>query len=129
MDQNSSKSNAWLDGAAAALSGLCLVHCLALPLLIAGLPFFAQFSAGHLHAQVLVIVLPLSSLALGLGLRRHRDLRIVVGGALGMVLLVIGATFAHAELGLVADRMFTITGSIVLATAHFYNSGIRFSHS
>jgi len=129
MDQSSSKSNDWLDGAAVTLSALCLLHCLALPFLVAGLPFLAQFSAGHLHAQVLVIVLPLSSVALALGFRRHRDMRIVLGGALGMLLLVIGATFAHAQLGLLADRVFTISGSIVLATAHLLNSRIRFSHS
>lgn len=129
MDQNSSKSNDWLDSAAVTLSALCLLHCLALPLLVAGLPFLAQFSAGHLHAQVLVIVLPLSSIALALGFRRHRDMRIMFGGALGMLLLVIGATIAHVQLGLLADRVFTISGSIVLATAHLLNSRIRLSHS
>ncbi|MDH3533242.1 MAG: MerC domain-containing protein [Gammaproteobacteria bacterium] len=128
MDQNSSKPNDWLDGTAVALSALCLLHCLALPLLVAGLPFLAQFSAGHLHAQVLVLVLPLSSIALALGFRRHRDMRIVFGGALGMLLLVIGATIAHVHLGLLADRVFTICGSIVLATAHLLNSRIHLGH-
>lgn len=122
MDRNSSKSTGWLDGAAVALSALCLVHCLALPLIVVGVPFLAQYSEGHLHAQVLFIVLPLSVLALGLGYRRHGETRILMGGALGMLLLVIGATVAHSELGIVADRMFTISGSLVLATAHFFNS-------
>lgn len=128
MDQNSSKSTDWLDGTAVTLSALCLVHCLALPLVVAGVPFLAQFSEGHLHAQVLVLVLPLSLVALGLGFRRHRDARIVMCGLLGMLLLVIGATVAHSQLGLVADRLFTITGSIVLGTAHLLNSRIGFSH-
>ena len=122
MDQNASKSTDWLDGAAVMLSVLCLLHCLALPLVVAGLPFLAQYSEGHLHAQVLVVVLPLSTVALGLGFRRHRDLRILFGGILGMALLVAGATYAHTRLGLTADRVFTIAGSIVLGTAHFFNS-------
>ena len=122
MDQNSSKSGNWLDGAAVALSALCLVHCLALPLVVAGLPFLAQYSDGHLHAQVLLIVLPLSIVALALGYRRHQNRRILLGGIAGMLLLVIGATFAHQQLGLTADRAFTIAGSLVLGTAHFYNS-------
>ncbi len=54
--------------------------------------------------------------------RRHRNLRIVAGGALGMLLLIVGATVAHTQLGLAADRVFTVVGSLVLATAHFYNS-------
>lgn len=122
MDQNMSKSTSWLDGAAVGLSALCLIHCLALPLLVAGLPFLAQFSEGHLHAQMLVIVLPLSIVALGLGFRHHRSSRIVLAGAVGMLTLVIGATVAHSQLGLTADRLFTIAGALTLATAHFYNS-------
>jgi len=117
-----SKPNNWLDGAAVGLSALCLVHCLALPLLVAGLPFLAQFAEGHLHAQMLVVVLPLSIVALGLGFRHHRSTWIVLTGVLGMLTLVVGATVAHARLGLTADRVFTITGALVLATAHFYNS-------
>jgi hypothetical protein len=117
-----SKSTNWLDGAAVALSALCLVHCLALPLIVAGLPFLAQFAEGHLHVQLLVVVLPLSVAALGFGFRRHRSGRIVAGGFLGMSLLVVGATLAHDQLGLLADRLFTIAGALTLATAHFFNS-------
>jgi len=122
MDQNMSKSTSWLDGAAVGLSALCLIHCLALPLLVAGLPFLAQFSEGHLHAQMLFVVLPLSTIALGLGYRHHRSSVIVLAGAVGMLTLFIGATVAHSRWGLAADRSFTIVGALVLATAHFYNS-------
>jgi hypothetical protein len=122
MDQSMSKSTKWLDGAAVGLSALCLIHCLALPLLVAGLPFLAQFEEGHLHAQMLVVVLPLSVVALGLGFRHHRSVRIVLAGVLGMITLVVGATLAHTRLGLTADRVFTIAGALILATAHFYNS-------
>ena len=117
-----SKSASWLDGAAVGLSALCLIHCLALPLLVAGLPFLAQFSEGHLHAQMLFVVLPLSTIALGLGYRHHRSSMIVLAGAVGMLTLLIGATVAHTRWGLAADRSFTIVGALVLAAAHFYNS-------
>lgn len=98
------------------------MHCLALPLIVAGVPFLAQYSETHLHYQVLVLVIPLSVFALAVGYRRHRDLRIVAGGALGMLLLIVGATVAHTRFGLTADRAFTVAGSLVLATAHFFNS-------
>ncbi len=122
MNQDTQKSPDWLDGAAVALSALCLVHCLALPLIVAGVPFLAQFADSHLHYQALILVIPLSVIALGIGYRRHRDPRIVAGGALGMLLLIIGATVAHSQLGLAADRIFTICGSLLLATAHWKNS-------
>jgi hypothetical protein len=116
------KPTNWLDGAAVALSALCLVHCLALPIIVAGLPFLAEFAEGHLHLQMLVVVLPMSVVALALGFRRHRSSRIVVAGTVGMLTLVIGATLAHTYLGLAADRAFTIVGAFVLAAAHYFNS-------
>jgi hypothetical protein len=128
MDQNKSKSTSWLDGAAVGLSALCLIHCLALPLLVAGLPFLAQFSEGHLHAQMLIVVLPLSSIALALGFRHHHSRLIASTGIVGMVILTIGATIAHEQLGIIADRAFTIVGALVLATAHFYNTARTHEH-
>ena len=122
MDQDTPNKTTWLDGTAVVLSALCLVHCLALPLIVIGVPFLAQFAEGHLHLQMLVIVLPLSTLALGIGYRRHRNSRILFAGIVGMLLLIIGATVAHAQLGLMADRAFTICGSLTLATAHYFNS-------
>ncbi len=124
MDQNSNKSTDWLDSAAVLLSGLCLVHCLALPLIVAGLPFLAEFSEGHLHAQMLVIVLPLSIFALAVGYRRHRDRRVIAAGTVGMLLLIIGGTVAHSQYGIMADRLLTVVGALTLATAHYYNSAL-----
>ena len=122
MQQDTQKSRSWLDGIAVALSMLCLVHCLALPLLVIGLPLLAQFADSHLHYQLLVVVVPLSVVAFGIGYRRHQNPRILVAGALGLSLLIIGATVAHTQLGLFADRLFTIAGSLVLAAAHWKNS-------
>lgn len=122
MNQDTQKNRDWLDGAAVGLSSLCLLHCLALPLVVAGVPFLAQYAESHLHYQLLLAVIPLSVIALGLGYRRHHNWRVVAAGALGMTLLVIGATVAHTQLGIAADRFFTVVGSLVLAAAHFFNS-------
>ena len=127
-NQNSAKSTAWLDGAAVALSALCLVHCLLLPFIVAGLPLLAQFYEGHLHAQMLIVVVPLSIVALGIGFRGHRNRHIITNGATGLLLLIVGATFAHAYLGIFADRLLTIAGAIVLAMAHYRNSILARRH-
>jgi hypothetical protein len=124
MDQNSANSTDWLDGTAVALSALCLIHCLALPLIIAGAPFLAGFDESHLHAQMLIVVLPLSLFALSIGFQRHRNMRVVAAGAAGMLLLTIGGTIAHDQYGLLADRLLTVMGALTLATAHFYNSAL-----
>jgi len=125
MDDNSSRRSGLLDNAAVALSGLCLLHCLTLPVLIAILPFLGQFGEGHFHVQMLVVVLPVSIIAFSMGFRRHRLISIVTWGIIGMMLLILGGTVAHSSFGLVADRTVTICGALILACAHYFNN--RFS--
>ena len=106
---------------AVALSGLCLVHCLALPFAIVVLPFLGQFADDHLHLQMLIVVIPVSVIALVLGFRRHRHRGVVVAGIVSLTIITIGGTIAHNELGIVADRTLTIVGSLGLAITHFRN--------
>ena len=110
-----------LDQVAVALSGLCLLHCLALPFAIAILPFLGQLAEDHLHLQMLIVVVPVSVIALGLGFRRHRHFGILAGGAASLVVIAIGGTIAHSQYGIVADRVLTIAGSLGLAVAHYRN--------
>ena len=125
MDRSTSDSASLLDRAAIALSGLCVLHCLAMPFVLLALPFLGQLTEGHFHLQMLVVVVPVSSIALGLGFRRHRRLSVMVAGGIGLLLLFVGGTWMHNEVGILADRATTIAGSLLLASAHFYNS--RFS--
>jgi hypothetical protein len=122
MDNSSANQSDLLDKAAVALSGLCLLHCLLVPVIITALPIFSQFSERHLHAEMLVIVLPISLIALTIGFRRHANKRIVGWGIVGLLLLIVGATFAHNLYGVLADRLLTIGGSVILAVAHYRNS-------
>ena len=125
MDRSTSDSASLLDRAAIALSGLCVLHCLAMPFVLLALPFMGQLTEGHFHLQMLVVVVPVSSIALGLGFRRHRRVSVMVAGGIGLLLLFVGGTWMHSEVGILADRATTIAGSLLLASAHFYNS--RFS--
>ena len=110
-----------LDQFAVALSGLCLLHCLLLPFVVAVLPFLGQFSDDHLHAEILIVVIPVSVIALALGFRRHRHTGVIVSGIVGLGLLTIGGTVAHSAYGLLADRALTVIGSITLAVTHYRN--------
>jgi hypothetical protein len=129
MNQTPAKSTDWLDGAAIGLSGLCLLHCLALPFFVGVLPLLMPFAESHLHAQMLYFAVPLSIVAIGIGYVRHRNLRVVVAAAAGLALLIVGATVAHGSLGLVADRMFTVSGSLMLAAAHLWNGLLSRRHA
>ena len=123
MPDNSrvSTTNFW-DKAAVILSGLCLVHCLALPVLIAILPFVDALGDEHLHAELLLAVIPISVFAFVIGFRRHRSLTVVAVGVLGMAVLALGGTYVHSRYGIAADRAMTVAGSAILAIAHFFNS-------
>jgi hypothetical protein len=128
MIQTPTKSTDLLDGAAVGLSGLCLVHCLALPFVAGALPVLLPLAGGHLHLQMLLIAIPLSVVAIGMGFAGHRNLRVVSAALAGLVLLGVGATVAHDSLGVVADRVFTISGAVVLAAAHLYNGLLARRH-
>ena len=128
MNQTPVKSTDWLDGAAIGLSGLCLLHCLALPFFVGALPMLLPFTESHLHAQMLYAAIPLSAVAIGIGYARHRNSRVVLTAFAGISLLLVGATVAHGSLGLTADRLFTISGSIVLAAAHLWNGLLSRRH-
>ncbi len=125
MDDNFSNRLGLLDNAAVVLSGICLLHCLTLPILIAVLPFLSQFGEGHFHVQMLLVVLPVSVFAFALGFRRHHVKSVIAWGSIGMLLMALGATVVHSSFGLVADRTVTICAALILAFAHYFNN--RFS--
>ncbi len=122
MDNRSSRRGGILDHAAIALSGLCLVHCLLLPIIIVAVPLLAQLDETHFHAQMLFVIAPVSLFAFAQGYRRHGNKRIIAGGIAGIAILFIGGTVAHANFGLLADSLLTIAGSITLATSHYFNN-------
>ena len=125
MDDNFSNQLGLLDNAAVVLSGICLLHCLTLPILIAVLPFLGQFGEGHFHVQMLLVVLPVSTIAFMLGFRRHHVRSVFAWGIIGMLLLAFGATVVHGSYGIVADRTVTVCAALILAFAHYFNN--RFS--
>lgn len=120
---SSSNVTGKLDKAAVALSGLCLVHCLALPLVIALFPVFGFTVVDHgtFHQLILVVVVPTTVLALGVGYRRHRHLSVPLLGALGVAALVVAAFAVHAVSTETVERGVTIAGGLLIAAAHIQN--------
>ncbi|HEY7673343.1 MAG TPA: MerC domain-containing protein [Gammaproteobacteria bacterium] len=111
------------DQIAIALSGVCLVHCLAVPLLVAFLPL-AAISFGsetHFHSLMLWFVVPTSIVGLGLGLHAHRHIWIVLLGALGVSVLAAAALWGHTAWATSVEVGVSVLGSLVLAAAHWLN--------
>ena len=113
----------YFDRIAIALSTVCIVHCLAMPLLVAVLPLaaFTLGGDGHFHALMLWFVVPTSVVGLGLGVRVHRRLRIVALGALAVAVLATTALWGHAVWDPTVEVFVNVAASIALAAAHWRN--------
>ncbi len=118
----------WLsvDGLGMLASGLCLVHCLALPALAVAMPGLGHaFEHEHehtgsfpvAHVVFLLAAVPVGLVGLVRGRARHGRSAILVLGLLGLGLLAMGVVFDANWLGM----LLSITGGLVLAAAHLWN--------
>ena len=112
-----------LDAIAVVLSGVCMLHCLALPLLLTISPILnvTLLSETVFHVLLLVFILPTSVIALTIGCRSHKDKITLVLGALGLSILTITAFFGHQLVGLTGERILPSFGGLILASAHIQN--------
>ena len=113
----------YLDRVAIALSTICIVHCLAMPLLIAVLPVAALAIGGdgHFHSLMLWFVVPTSVLGFGLGLRVHRRIDIVAMGAAAIAALAAAALWGHSAWDPSLEVTANVAASSTLAAAHWRN--------
>jgi hypothetical protein len=114
------KSNDLVDGFAIFASTACMIHCLALPLLLAALPAIAsRLNVGEsFHAIVLLLAVPTSAWALIGGWRRHHARLPLLTGLAGLILMAGGIFFASRE---AVETGLTVAGSLCLAGAHIAN--------
>jgi hypothetical protein len=108
------------DTVAIMASGLCLAHCLLLPVLMFILPVLAAWFAvpESVHLWGLALAAPIRSLALYLGQKRHRRWTPICIALPGLVSLAMGAsTFP----GLLLESILSICGAIGLTVAHLLN--------
>lgn len=105
------------DGVAIGLSGLCLAHCLALPLAASLLPIAGAWAeAEWVHGLFVAVAAPVSLWTLGRS--RSRNLPVVALAVGGLALMVAGAAgFPSHE----AETPLTVAGGLLLALAHGLN--------
>ena len=113
-----------LDGSAVAISALCAVHCLALPVLLVLFPLLGAtvMTDESFHAILLWVILPTSVLAIALAWGRHRDALVLSLVGIGLLILVGAAIWAHDHAALWVDQAMSVIGGAVLAAGHIRNS-------
>lgn len=112
-----------LDTTAVVLSGVCMLHCLALPIVLTVLPIVnvSLMDETTFHLVMMVVILPISLIALTIGCRQHKDRLTLILGATGLAILTSTALFGHVWFGLSGERIMTSIGGLVLASAHIQN--------
>ena len=112
-----------LDRLSIGFSTLCLLHCLAVPVLVSVVPVFATFALAdeRFHLALVALVVPTSVIALCLGCRLHESRRILICGFAGVFVLVVAAILGGQHLGEIGETVLTVLGASVVALAHWFN--------
>ena len=108
-----------LDLYAAGLSALCLLHCLALPLLVTIMPLVAQTAESELVHQLLVVAtvpVSLRVICTTFAVHRNRLFIAVVLGGLGLLMLA-----AFVEAVSAYEEPITVVGGVLLCSAHLWH--------
>ena len=132
------------------LSLCCILHCIALPVLILIIPSISSFwiNDENVHIVLVILAVPISLFAMGKSLRVHHNYKCILLAGVGLLLLVaaifmhdIGFTGEHGHeehgnqehgheehgheehggLGETLETIFTVIGGLVLLSAHFIN--------
>ncbi|EQB16885.1 MerC domain-containing protein [Novosphingobium lindaniclasticum] len=110
----------FVESAAISASTLCMIHCLALPLLLFLLPGLLGtfFQSELFHIVALGLVVPAALAAFLLGYQRHGAVGPALFGVAGIACLVMGVFLPIAPLSEVG---LTVAGSALLVAGHAWN--------
>ncbi len=109
---------AGIDASAITLSGLCLLHCLALPLVAASLPVLGSLAENEwLHRAFVLTALPITGFAIARSWDRPGRPVFTALALAGLVSLLLGAFVEplHDH-----ETVLTVFGAMLLAVAHVW---------
>ncbi len=111
------------DKTAIGLSFVCTIHCLALPLLLLFLPSLTALNlmGEAFHYWMLMVVVPVSLVALSIGCKKHKNLKILLISTIGLMLMVAAALAGHDLLDEVGEKIMTLMGAMCIAIGHYFN--------
>ena len=118
-----------MDRVAVLLSAVCLLHCMAIPLAILVLPAMSSLLLGSetlVHWLLLGLAVPISVLALWVGYTRYANLRSVLLGTSGLLLMFVAVSHFF---GRAPEVPLTLAGVTLVAWAHWLNIRRARQHS
>jgi len=106
------------------LSVLCVIHCLATPLLLVLLPSLTalQLDNEAFHGWLLIGVIPISLFSLLVGCKQHKYYRVLAIGACGLLFLISAVLFVESfEHGELLEKLLTVIGACIVVLGHYLN--------
>jgi len=115
-----------LDNFGIIASAICLVHCLAMPFLIALLPVLGlQFLESHeSHLVLAAFIWAFALLAIVPSYLKHKKIPVLVGMCVGLGLVTFGVMYGHQFFGENGEMGCLVTGNLMLVAVHWYNRGL-----
>ena len=111
------------DKVAVTLSTACVLHCFFAPSFIILTSGFLSISIDNelVHYLILLLAVPISSFALYLGWKNHKNTSFLPFGIIGLLALVAAVLMGEAMLGEAGERAITLLGSLLVAYSHYRN--------
>ena len=119
MSESSSTKPGFWDRVGIGLSGICAIHCLLVPVVVALIPLWPAFEDIHEYTH-LVFFLAIAP-AVYLSLKRKHESRAVSVYLITGVVIIFCAWFFHEYLGELGEAGVTLIGSILLIKGHWLN--------
>ena len=111
------------DKVAVTLSTACVLHCFFAPSFVILTSGFLSISIDNefVHYLILLLAVPVSSFALYLGWKNHKNTSFLPFGIIGLLVLVAAVLMGEAMLGEAGERAITLLGSLLVAYSHYRN--------
>ena len=111
------------DSLAMGLSTACAIHCFFAPTLIIFSYGISTFSLESelVHYAIVVLAVPISSIALAIGYRNHKKASYAILGIVGLSVLILAVILGENLLSELGEQLVTLAGSILVAFSHFKN--------
>jgi len=102
---------------------MCVLHCLATPLLLVLLPSLSALNLENeaFHSWLLIAVIPTSLFSLAMGCKQHQYYRVLSMGIVGLLVLVSAVFVEDLANGELLEKVLTVTGAVIVALAHYMN--------
>lgn len=120
LDTTLSRTSPW-DLAGIGASLLCILHCVATPMVVVVLPALEVLER-QTHAVFALSILCIGLLAFVPGYRRHRRWQVVILGLAGFGMLSAGVLVPEGAMSETAEVAVTVLGGAMLITAHLRNA-------